>query len=84
MVFLALTKEGLREALSLASQLKCAIWCTNTAITEQEFAAINGQALTRFDYSFSLSDSQALADALSTIREHHPGDKVWVEGIYEL
>ena len=63
MVFLALTNNGLREALALARQHQCSVWCTSEALSEEAFAASKGPMLTRLDYSFPPSDPKALADA---------------------
>lgn len=83
MVFLALTSEGLRETPALASQNKCAVWCTNAAIYEQEFTGLCGPAITQFDYSFSLSELGALTQALANIGEH-PRERLWLEGGYDI
>ena len=34
--------------------------------------------------SFDLSEMDVLWDALSTIKEHHPGEKIWIESGNEL
>jgi len=84
MVFLAITKNGLVEALSLAKENNEPVWCTSNAVSEEEFKTMSELNITRFDYSFVISESEILADALSTIQEHHPGKKIWVEGSDEL
>jgi hypothetical protein len=76
MVFLALTPGGLVEALALASGSP--VWCCASAITEAEFAARRSPNLTRFAY-FVSSSSSCIAEAVVTINEHHPNERVWVE-----
>ena len=79
MIFLALTKEGLKNALELAEKNNDSVWCTSDAVTEREFNKMKQPNLTRFNYSFSAVDQDAINDAIETIQEHHPGESVWVE-----
>lgn len=79
MVFLALTRPGLDDALALAKHAPISIWCSANAISEEEFDALAGADLTRFTYALD-STAEALDDALTTIEEHHPGQRLWIEG----
>lgn len=76
MVYLAITPAGLADALH-AAKADDAIWCGSDAITEAEFSQLGRPNLTRFIYP--LGDRQLIADAISTIEEHHPGQRIWVE-----
>jgi hypothetical protein len=79
MVFLAITPAGLVEAIRLAGSAH-PVWCGADAITEEDFSANAAENLTRFDYSLlEPGREQAIAGALITIEEHHPGERVWVE-----
>jgi len=79
MVFLAITPAGLVEAIRLAGSAN-PVWCGADAITEEDFAENAAGNVTRFDYSLLKPDqAQAIAGALITIEEHHPGERVWVE-----
>jgi hypothetical protein len=79
MVFLALTPAGLFEAIALANG-EVPVWCTAEAISESEFSELAAENVTRFVYSTSGPNPMiAVADALETISEHHPGQRVWVE-----
>jgi hypothetical protein len=80
MIFLAITREGLNEALALAKQDNYPVWCTSDAITESKFNTMNYANLTRFNYSFTLIELEVLVDAIETIKEHHPDEKIWIEG----
>ena len=81
MVFLALTQEGLAEALRIANAQDCAVWCGADAMSEEQFDSASGpKNLTRFAYSLQDADAEVLAGALATIEEHHPRERVWVEG----
>ena len=79
MVFLAITPSGLAEALLLAGG-HSPVWCGADAITEAEFAARQANNITRFAHSLAGPGSaEVVAEALATIAEHHPGQRVWVE-----
>ena len=78
MVFLALTPGGLVEALAFASG-SSPVWCCASAISEAEFAARRLPNLTRFAYIVGSGSSSRIAEALITIDEHHPNERVWVE-----
>ena len=79
MVFLTLTPAGLSEAIVLANG-QFPVWCTADAITESEFSVLATENVTRFVYSVSgPNPTMAMADAIETISEHHPGQRIWVE-----
>lgn len=79
MVFLALTESGLKSALSLAEKECHPVWCGSNAISEEAYAALNWNKLSRFNYDLSAADPEVIADALDTIAQHHPDSVVWVE-----
>lgn len=79
MVFLAITPQGLKEAVHLAQPNNSPIWCGADAISESEFTALHGVNLTRFDYSLCGETQEVILEALDTIAEHHPNERVWVE-----
>lgn len=76
MVFLAITPAGLADALH-AAKVDDAIWCGSDAITDAEYTRSSRPNLSRFIYP--LGDRQMIDDAISTIAEHHPGQRIWVE-----
>ena len=77
MVFLAITRHGLDNALRRVGETATPVWCGADAISQDEFAAMPGEGLTRFEYE--LGTRELLPDALGTIAEHHPGEVIWVE-----
>jgi hypothetical protein len=79
-VYLAITAEGLRDALELAKGLGVAVWCGADSISSEDFDELACANVTRFDYCLIDADEGTIADALSTIQEHHPGERIWVEG----
>ena len=76
MVFLAITPAGLADALR-AAKSDDAIWCGSDAITQAEYSQSSRPNLSRFIYP--LGDRQLIDSAISTIEEHHPGQRIWVE-----
>ncbi len=77
MVYLAITPAGLAEALRAAPS-PSNVWCGADAISEKAYEAIPvGDRPTRFIYD--LGDRFLLDDAVGTIREHHPGQGIWIE-----
>lgn len=79
MIFLALTRCGLNEAIELCECVDGVIWCGSDAISEHEFRGLTELTVTRFTYPLEGADAETLADVLATIAEHHPGKKIWVE-----
>lgn len=80
MVYLALTPQGLQEILDAPETAKTPIWCSADALSEAEFEKLERGNVTRFTYSFADADKATIQDALATIEEHHPGERVWIEG----
>jgi hypothetical protein len=78
-VFLAITPNGLKDALREAARSGATVWCGADAVSEEDFDALKVPGLTRFDYQLEERDLLVLADALDTIDQHHPGEVVWVE-----
>lgn len=81
MVYLAFTRQGLQEILAAPEAAGIDIWCSADAISQEEFNQLNRVNVTRFIYSLKNADEATMKDALSTIEEHHPGERLWVERI---
>jgi hypothetical protein len=79
MVLLAITPTVLENALQLVAKTGFPVWCGADAISEFDYASRKLHGLSRFNYE--LSDPDAMADALHTVGEHHPGDTVWIESV---
>lgn len=79
MVYLAISPQGLREILAAPEAARIHVWCSADALAEDEFEKLERGNVTRFHYSFANADKAIIEDALSTIEEHHPGERVWVE-----
>lgn len=77
MVFLAITPQGLAEAIRLAKAEGQPVWCSAEAMPEAE--CVTG--LSRFDYSLFGGPPDVIAGALATIAEHHPNESIWLEQV---
>jgi hypothetical protein len=81
MVFLAITQQGLAEAVRVSSKTGEPVWCGAEAVSESTFAASVPSNVSRFVYGLTGENVVLLEDALDTIAEHHPGQSIWVEAV---
>ncbi|MGJ9420706.1 hypothetical protein ACHAC9_23585 [Massilia sp. CMS3.1] len=81
MVYLALTPQGLQEILDTPEAVQMPVWCGANALSEADFAKLERSNITRFIYSFENADKATIQSALSTIEDHHPGERIWVESV---
>lgn len=79
MVFLAITPDGLKEALRIAVDPETPVWCGADAMSEEDYGARKGRNLSRFNYALGDRNAPTLERAVETINEHHPDEVVWVE-----
>jgi len=79
MVFLAITPQGLADALEVAKANSSSVWCGSDAIGEAEYSTRHGTNLSRFIYPLSGQPRSVIEGAIDTISEHHPGETIWVE-----
>ena len=58
-----------------------ALWLSGGLLTAAELseARDRGLKVTDFTHEIRSADLEALADAISTIKEHHPGQPLWIE-----
>lgn len=80
MVFLAITRAGVETFLA-SGKSAGSLWVGAGLLSEEERAAIwrSGVDLSEFNYTIERHQQDAIAGAVDTIREHHPGQAVWVE-----
>ena len=78
MIFMAITSEGLVVALESAKIIGGHVWCGSDAVSESDGKKMK---ISRFNYSLMGGDKGVIDEALETIREHHPGQVIWVEGM---
>lgn len=79
MVLLALTASGLEDARRLTEGSDTAIWCGADAISDEDYAQLKNNNVSRFVYNLAGEGPDVLAGAIETIEEHHPNQTVWVE-----
>lgn len=82
MVFFAHTRQGYATYLSLGLTATAPLWVTADVLTQDE---LHGPELTvanvnTFSYTIDPGDAAAIAGAVLTIAEHHPGHTIWAEG----
>ncbi|CAN7460293.1 hypothetical protein LJR118_003100 [Acidovorax sp. LjRoot118] len=83
MVFFAHTRQGYENYLSLGLTATAPLWVTANVLAEDE---LHGPELTVanvsiFSYTIDPGDTDAMAGAVLTIAEHHPGHTIWAEGM---
>ncbi|MDE1466046.1 hypothetical protein [Spartinivicinus poritis] len=76
-----LTREGFEEVKPIILTGKYPVWINGGILTESELNIIRKQDinLSNFIEFISLEDNAAIDEALDTISEHHPGERVWLE-----
>jgi len=86
MVFLLLNPMDLEAVLSVAQASNSSVWLGSDAVTEQQVKELwaIGHRLSRFNYPLAAESQEVISDALTTIREHHPGEVIWVQYATQL
>jgi len=80
MIFLATTRSGYESYRSLG-KVAGALWLAAKVLSAEELRELReaGTDVTDFDYEISSEDADVVAGAVETIKEHHPGEAIWVE-----
>jgi hypothetical protein len=78
-VFLATTRRGYESFTTLNADAD--LWISGGVLTAEELTQLRARGLkiTDFTHEISSNEPDEVADAVSTIREHHPGEPIWVE-----
>jgi hypothetical protein len=81
LVLFVLTRRGLDEWLDLAGNGTVALWLNHGLLEDSELAALRARGLKLTDFAnwHDPADESKIRDALETIREHHPGETLYVE-----
>lgn len=79
MVYLAISRRGLAEALLAANPAGHSVWCGSDAISDEEYQARKPKNVSRFIFPLQTAEPGEIAGALATIAEHHPNETIWVE-----
>jgi hypothetical protein len=76
-VFLATTRRAVEEYLSLG--IEAALWVSGGVLGEDEVLRLRkSRSVSIFAKQMAYTDAALIADAIDTIREHHPDEIVWV------
>ena len=80
MVFLAITRKGYESYRTLAHAVG-ALWVTANVLSDKELAELReaGVDVSDFNYTIEPQETEVIAGAVETIKEHHPGEVVWIE-----
>jgi len=82
MVFFVLTRTGYEELLNrFGKMVPNPLWANKDVFSADELDEMRqqGSEVTNFTYIVNIQDSVEIAEAVQTIQEHHPGQRVWVE-----
>ncbi len=81
MIIFAVTKKGFQELESVITTGKYPVWIGSNVLSESELASYRKMDLdiTNFSYEIDPANNEELDDALATIAEHHPNERVWLE-----
>ncbi|WP_020413314.1 hypothetical protein [Microbulbifer variabilis] len=81
MVIFATTKEGFRELETVIKTGKYLVWIGCNVLSASELDSYREMKLdiTNFSYEIDPVNEEELNEALATIAEHHPGERVWLE-----
>jgi hypothetical protein len=81
MVFLVLSRAGYDELTAQPSSMPSALWVNDGVLSASELLEIReaGVKVTNFTRSIDPHDMSAIEQAISTVQEHHAGQRVWVE-----
>jgi hypothetical protein len=80
MVFLAVTRSGY-EAYRALGRSADALWVGAGVLSDKELASLrrSGVDVSDFNYEIELHESEVIAGAVDTIKEHHPGEVLWIQ-----
>jgi hypothetical protein len=78
-VFLATTRRGYESFTTLNADAD--LWIAGGILTAEELKQLRARGFKIADFTHQISSNEPdeIADAVSSIREHHPGESIWVE-----
>ena len=81
MVLFILTRAGYADMERLIAGPVVPVWINAGVLDSDEAAALRGSGvdLTRFSHPVDSTDESQIAQAIETIRLHHPGERIWME-----
>jgi hypothetical protein len=80
-VLLILTQSGFNESKDIIVRGDAAAWINGNILSKDELQILRkkGVEITKFSYVIDPKDQEVIEGALVTIKEHHPGETIWVE-----
>ena len=79
MVFLVLTRVGFDELAALLGRAPSPVWVNAGALSAAEVADLRAAGVDLTVFSTGIGLAEVSAHAAETVREHHPGHRLWVE-----
>lgn len=81
MILFILTKEGFNEMEPFIKTAKYPIWLNDGILSQAETDLLISEnvEVSYFNYVVDIEDEEALAEAIFTVAEHHPGERIWSE-----
>jgi hypothetical protein len=80
-VFFVISRKGYEDYLAVKEKLVAPLWISAGVISQSELESLrnSGADVTVFNYAIGLNENEVIDDAIETIKEHHPGEVVWVQ-----
>lgn len=81
MVFFVISRKGFEEYLIVKEKLAAPLWISAEVISQSELESLrySGADVTDFNYAIDLNEDEVIAGSIETIKEHHPGEVIWVQ-----
>ena len=81
MVIFALTRAGYFDVEPLIRSGSHVVWLNADLLDGATIEALrqSGVSVTTFSVPIDPNDIDAIDEAVATIEEHHPGERIWVE-----
>lgn len=83
MIYFVHSRQSYDQLVTSAAWPPSALWISLGVMERSELADLraSGIAVTDLNRAIDPDDAAALAGVIETIREHHPGQVVWVDGL---
>jgi len=84
MVYLVLSRQGYDQLIAASGSPPSPLWVSGGVLSETELSDLrdSGLDVTDFHGRIDPADLEEVAEAVDTIRLHHPDRAVWVESPY--
>lgn len=81
MVYFVLTRSGFDELSTKQNKLPSPLWVNDGVLSPTEISDLRnaGVDVTNFVRKIDPQDVPAINEAIYIVREHHPGETIWIE-----